>query len=92
MSGEGSSGVDVMRPGLGFGFDVAVITDAALVDEPSGTGTYRWDGAAGTIFWVDPANDVVFVGMVQRTYSPDRPNLGEIARQTLYQALIDAKR
>jgi putative oxidoreductase len=38
---------------------------------PDGKGTFFWDGAAGTWFWVDPTNDIVFVGMIQRMTSPD---------------------
>ena len=36
-----------------------------------GKGTFFWDGAAGTFFWVDPTNDMVFVAMIQRRTSPD---------------------
>ncbi len=38
---------------------------SALAGTPVGKGTYHWDGAAGTWFWVDPENDVLFVGMIQ---------------------------
>ena len=54
-----------IRPGFGFGFNGIVFTDPALAGVPVGTGTYHWDGAAGTWFWVDPANDLLFVGMTQ---------------------------
>lgn len=54
-----------IRPGFGFGFNGVVFTDPALAGVPVGTGTYHWDGAAGTWFWVDPANDLLFVGMTQ---------------------------
>ena len=51
--------------GVGFGLNVAVILDA---DNARGfpQGAYTWGGAAGTWFWVDPANKLYFVGMVQR--------------------------
>ena len=42
---------------------------------PDGKGTFFWDGAAGTWFWVDPTNDIVFVGMIQRMTSPDNHSL-----------------
>ena len=32
---------------------------------PYGVGTYYWGGAAGTWFWIDPVNDLAFVGMIQ---------------------------
>ena len=35
-----------------------------------GKGTYLWDGIAGTWFWIDPTNDIVFVGMIQRWARP----------------------
>jgi CubicO group peptidase (beta-lactamase class C family) len=54
-----------IRPGFGFGFNGVVFTDPALAGIPVGKGTYHWDGAAGTWFWVDPANDLIFVGMTQ---------------------------
>jgi len=28
-------------------------------------GTYDWGGAAGTWFWIDPVNDLAFVGLIQ---------------------------
>ena len=40
--------------------------DPAVAGLPVGKGTFQWDGAAGTWFWVDPANDLIFVGMIQR--------------------------
>lgn len=88
MTGQWGGGIHRMRPGLGFGFDFAVYTDPALADETTGKGTYLWIGAAGTCFWVDPTHDIVFVGMVQRMASDERPNLEALTRQTFYQALV----
>ena len=53
------------RPGFGYGYNGAVFTDPALAGVPVGKGSYHWDGAAGTWFWVDPENDLLFVGMIQ---------------------------
>ena len=33
-------------------------------------GSYYWGGAAGTFFWVDPAQELVAVFMPQRIGSP----------------------
>ena len=61
-------------------------------DLPDGQGTFLWDGAAGTWFWVDPANDIVFVGMIQRVLGPDlSPNLEYLSRPAVYQALVNPK-
>lgn len=54
-----------IRPGFGYGFNGVVFTDPALAGVPVGRGTYHWDGAAGTWFWVDPENDLIFVGLIQ---------------------------
>ncbi len=60
-----SIGHQVIRPGFGQGFNGVVFTDPALAGVPVGVGTYHWDGAAGTWFWVDPTHDLIYVGMVQ---------------------------
>jgi len=48
-----------------FGLDFAVHTDPKSQNLPYGVGTYYWGGAAGTWFWIDPVNDLAFVGMIQ---------------------------
>jgi CubicO group peptidase (beta-lactamase class C family) len=60
------------QPGIKFGLDFAVVDDPAAAKTRQGKGTYYWGGAAGTWFWVDPANDLFFVGMIQRM-GPARP-------------------
>ena len=76
-----------MTPGLGFGMDFAVVLDSAAAGEPSREGSYYWSGAAGTWFWIDPATDLVFVGMIQH----QGPEIGEIqglSRNLIYQAIV----
>ena len=91
MSGQFRIGIQHIRPGFGYGYDLAVFTDPALADNPVGKGTFLWDGAAGTWFWDDPEYDIVFVGMIQRMGGggPDMPNMEEMTRATTYQALIN---
>ena len=52
---------------VGFGIDFAVrLRPPASPDENNGTvGEFFWDGAASTLFWVDPVNDVAAVLFVQ---------------------------
>ena len=52
---------------VGFGIDFAVRTDPpASADEMNGVlGEFFWDGAASTLFWVDPKNELVAVLFVQ---------------------------
>jgi CubicO group peptidase (beta-lactamase class C family) len=89
LTGEFGIGQHVMRPGFGYGFNCAVVYDPAAASLPDGKGTFFWDGAAGTFFWVDPTNDVVFVAMIQRMTHPDNHSLQYRAHATVYQALVD---
>jgi CubicO group peptidase (beta-lactamase class C family) len=78
-----------MRPGFGYGFNCAVIFDPGAAALPDGAGTFFWDGAAGTWFWVDPTNDIVFVGMIQRMVAPDNHSLAYRSHAAVYGALVD---
>lgn len=51
---------------LGFGLDFAVVLDPDKLQVPEGKGSIWWGGAAGTWFWIDPKNDLYFLGMIQR--------------------------
>ncbi|HXC54188.1 MAG TPA: serine hydrolase domain-containing protein [Rhizomicrobium sp.] len=51
---------------VGFGLDVAVRTAQPEGDEAPGTvGEFFWDGAADTLFWVDPVNRIAAVLFTQ---------------------------
>ena len=89
LTGEYHIGLQVMRPGFGYGYNGAVVFDPPEANLPEGKGTYFWGGAAGTWFWVDPTNDVVFVGMIQRMLTEASPNLEYLSRALVYQALVD---
>lgn len=86
--------VDLYGPsqdGVGFGLDFAVIQDPAAARTPQGKDTFYWGGAFGTWFWIDPTNDVVFVGMIQNVNGSvpgaGTPNVREITPRRLYAAL-----
>jgi len=62
--------VDGTRPQPGaeavrFGLDFAVYVDPKAAGLPYGNGSFYWGGAAGTWFWIDPVNDLAFIGMIQ---------------------------
>jgi len=88
LTGEFSIGAQLMRPGFGYGYNCAVVFDPPEANLPEGKGTFFWDGAAGTWFWVDPTNDVVFVGMIQRMKGGN-PNVQYLSRALVYQALLN---
>ena len=76
------------RPGLGWGYDCAVFTDPLQADEVVGKGTFFWLGAADTWFWVDPTNDLIFIGMTQRMLGAGWPNVQALSQPPVYQALL----
>jgi CubicO group peptidase (beta-lactamase class C family) len=79
-----------MQPGLGFGYDFAILEDTPKLGSTAGKGTFLWDGVAGTWFWIDPTNDVVFVGIVQRwLMAPGAPDVENLSRALTYQALVN---
>ncbi|MDZ4374742.1 MAG: serine hydrolase domain-containing protein [Phenylobacterium sp.] len=72
---------------VGFGLDFMVVNEPRVAGSLEGKGTMSWGGAAGTWFWVDPTNDVIFVGMIQRLGGSGGDDLGGMARTLTYQAL-----
>lgn len=52
---------------VGFGIDFAVRTrpPASKEENNGAVGEFFWDGAASTLFWVDPVNDITAVLFVQ---------------------------
>jgi CubicO group peptidase (beta-lactamase class C family) len=85
-----SNGTSVARfnEAVGFGLDFQVATDARTAGSLQGDGSMSWGGAAGTWFWVDPTNDLIFVGMIQRMGGTGGDDLGTMARTLTYQALV----
>jgi CubicO group peptidase (beta-lactamase class C family) len=79
--------------GVGFGLDFMVVKDPKLANLPVGAGTLSWGGAAGTWFWVDPENDLYFIGMIQRFPGTDpRRDLRVLSQQMIYSALLPPRR
>jgi CubicO group peptidase (beta-lactamase class C family) len=75
-------------PGLGFGLGFEVRTrvgDSAL---PGSVGEYGWAGNAGTLFWIDPKEQLIAIYMVQVS-DPDRIELRNRFRTMVQAAIID---
>lgn len=89
LTGEFGIGMSVIRPGFAWGYDCAVIFDPPAANLSDGKGTFFWDGAAGTWFFVDPTNDLVFVAMIQRRGGSDNHPLEYRAHAVVDQALVD---
>ena len=61
--GEDPTGQSASRFGFGLGWGVN--TDVVASGVLGSVGEYSWGGAAGTVFWVDPVEEMVVVGMIQ---------------------------
>ena len=52
-------------PGLGFGLGFEVRTSVGDSALPGSLGEYGWAGNAGTLFWIDPKEQLIAIYMVQ---------------------------
>ena len=78
--------VDLYGPateGMGFGMDFALIQDRVVAKTAKANGSYYWGGAFGTWFWIDPANELIVIGMIKNLNgsTPGRgtPDMREIS-------------
>ncbi len=55
-------------PGWGFGLGFAVLRDAAASGTPQSAGTWRWGGAYGHSWFVDPARGLSVVALTNTLY------------------------
>ena len=73
--------------GLGFGLGFGVVTSPVTNQVIGSKGEYNWGGAAGTVFWIDPVEELVVVSMIQLMGSP-WPLRSDL-KVAVYQALDD---
>jgi CubicO group peptidase (beta-lactamase class C family) len=75
--------------GIGFGLGFSVTIDPAQTLIPGSAGEYAWGGAAGTAFWIDPAEELIAVFMTQVMPSSAYPIRREL-RTMVYAAISDS--
>lgn len=80
--------ITVLGPGYGFGLGGAVLTNPAKSADALSIGSYSWGGAYGTLFWIDPAEELTGVLMAQ-IYPPARSNIRPLWSVVVSQAVID---
>ena len=78
---------DLLIPGYGFGLGFAVRLHAGIASLPGAVGQYYWGGAAGTTFWVDPAERLHAVLMIQAP--AQREFYRVLFRNMVYAAIVD---
>lgn len=75
------------RRGAGIGLTVGLLTDPAKAGQYGSKGMFFWGGAASTIFWIDPEEELVAVLMTQVLGSSEL--LRETYSALVYQAIDD---
>jgi CubicO group peptidase (beta-lactamase class C family) len=74
--------------GMGFGLTVAVSLGPAATGTVGSPGEFMWGGAASTIFWIDPVDEVVAVFMTQLLPSGTFNFRGQL-KALVYGAMVD---
>ena len=69
--------------GMGFGYTVSVVLDPIAADSRRSAGAFGWGGAAGTVSWPDPAEELAGVIMLQQPYGPARHDFENAVRQAI---------
>jgi CubicO group peptidase (beta-lactamase class C family) len=78
-----------MPQGTGWGMDFQIVMDAAAAGDSVPNGTYSWFGIAGTWFWIDPVDDLAFVGMVQHVNLGTTRGIHGLSRSLVYQSIMN---
>ena len=79
---------ETANDGVGFGLGFAVLMNLPRTQNLGSVGEYYWGGAASTIFWIDPVEDVIAIFMTQFMPSGTFNFRGQI-KQLLYPGLLD---
>ena len=77
-----------LSDGYGFGLDFAVHVDRAKSGLNGSLGEYNWGGLAGTIFWIDPTEEMIGLYMIQLLPPRFGDGRGQFKRLA-YQAIAD---
>ena len=78
---------ETANDGVGFGLGFAVLLNLPLTQNVGSVGEYYWGGAASTIFWIDPAEELIAIFMTQFMPSGTFNFRGQI-KQLLYPGLV----
>jgi len=74
--------------GYGFGLGVAVRRGPGVAGIMGSPGDFRWSGAQGTLFWVDPKEELAVVYMAQ-TPGAIRAHYRQVIPALVLQSLVD---
>jgi CubicO group peptidase (beta-lactamase class C family) len=65
IGGGPNKKVYIRGDGYGFGLGFAVLTDPSKAPDALSMGTFTWGGADGTLFWIDPVEQLIGIMMIQ---------------------------
>ncbi|WP_277966070.1 serine hydrolase domain-containing protein [Pantoea trifolii] len=74
-------------PGVGFGLGFSVLRDPVLAASPESIGTWRWGGAYGHAWFVDPVKQLSVVAMSNTLYEGMSGAFVNELRNAVYQGL-----
>ncbi len=74
--------------GTGFGLGFSVNLDPVASGVVGSVGEYAWGGAASTVFWIDPAEELIVIFMTQLMPSRTFNFRGQL-KSIIYPALVD---
>ena len=86
---SGDNDVYIRGPGYSFGLGFGLLDNPGTARDPLTPGTFTWGGAWGTIFWVDPVEEMIGIMMTQITsYSHlrVRQEVGVTAMQSIIES------
>lgn len=84
LEGKGYSKI----PGITYGLGFALTTEQGIAVSPKSSGTYEWGGIFNTKFFIDPEEELVFVGLTQ-IFPFKRPDFWNKLYAILYGTIVD---
>ena len=86
--------VYIRGAGYGFGLGYGILTDPSKAPDALSIGTFTWGGADGTLFWIDPVEQLIGIMMIQiNPYSHFniRPLFSVVVSQAITDSLAGQK-
>jgi CubicO group peptidase (beta-lactamase class C family) len=81
------------RPsGEGYGLGVRVVSDAAARGTWLSEGAYGWQGAAGTVFFIDPQQAIVAIALAHASLPRLLPQFEQVVMQALVEDQVNTVR
>lgn len=76
--------------GLGFGLGFAIVQDPVVAKTKQVSQCYCWGGLFGTIFWIDPVNDMIVINFINHDNGAPpsgAPMVRELSAKLIYKFL-----